>query len=173
MDPLTTTDLNTNSILGGYATFGAAGITAHQGTTWAVANGGATAISGLVTYTASTGASNFVAAANYDAVINDTETGPVNTLRFNTFAPITLTLSGASTLTSGGILVTPSVGCQSLPDHRGRGPSTSGDGFVRPRIQPEWQPADRCSHRRGGGSDQSRGKKHAGFLHRTIASPVR
>lgn len=105
----TTTDANVNGILGGYATFGT-GTGSYQGTTWAVSNGGASAITGLATFTNSTAGANWGATLNYDISINDTETGAVNSIRFNTFAPVTLTVTGASTVSSGGILVTPSVG---------------------------------------------------------------
>ena len=107
-----TSVLNTASgIIGGYATFGS-GTTLYQGTTWAVSNGAGVAVSGLPagSYTTSTGIANWGAGLHYNATINDSETGNVDTVRFNTFAPITLTVTGVSSVDSGGILVTPLVG---------------------------------------------------------------
>ncbi|MBX7211443.1 MAG: autotransporter-associated beta strand repeat-containing protein [Verrucomicrobiaceae bacterium] len=105
-----TTNGNVNGIIGGYATFGAAGNTVFHATTWAVSNGAGSAVTGLAAYTASTAGVNFGSAVNYDATISDSETGAVNTLRFNTASPVSLSLTGVSTITSGGILVTPFVG---------------------------------------------------------------
>ena len=48
---------------------------------------------------------------NVDVVSNQTPTGPIspNSLRFNTSTADTLTLTGVNTITSGGILETPSA----------------------------------------------------------------
>ena len=90
---------NTNGILGGWATFG--------GSTWAVTNGNAAPITGLATFT-----NNWLTATgNADITASNTSGAlTVNSLRFNTPASITQTLSGANVITSGGILVTPAVG---------------------------------------------------------------
>lgn len=98
----TTTTANTNSILGGYATF--------NQNTWAVGGG---TITGLATYTANTWAA---IANNTDATASFTATAAAstNSVRFNTAAAVTITLNGANILGSGtlgsGILVTAAVG---------------------------------------------------------------
>ncbi|MCW1921177.1 autotransporter-associated beta strand repeat-containing protein [Luteolibacter arcticus] len=94
-----TSTANTAGILGGWATFG--------GNTWAVTNGNAAPITGLATFT------NDWLTATGNADITATNTSgalTVNSLRFNTAAAVTQTLSGANVITSGGILVTPAVG---------------------------------------------------------------
>ncbi|MEI6072621.1 MAG: autotransporter-associated beta strand repeat-containing protein, partial [Verrucomicrobiae bacterium] len=89
---------NTTGILGGWATFG--------GTTWAVSNG-ASAITGLASYTNDI----WAAANNTDVTGNSTQTGnTTNSLRFNATGANTLTLNGTNIITSGGILVTSAVG---------------------------------------------------------------
>ncbi|MGB8353237.1 MAG: autotransporter-associated beta strand repeat-containing protein [Chthoniobacteraceae bacterium] len=104
----TTTTTNVGGILGGYATFG--------GNTWAVApavSGGA--ITGLASYTTTTAngntASNYASSQNIDVTSAPTLTGPVtvNTLRFNTAAAETLTLTGTNVINTGGILVSSTV----------------------------------------------------------------
>jgi fibronectin-binding autotransporter adhesin len=100
----TTTTVNgATSILGGWATFGG-------GSTWAVTSGtaGTIPVTGLATYTAGYA----TAAANVDATATGTLTAGAayNSLRFNTAAAVTVTGNGANTITSGGILVTPTVG---------------------------------------------------------------
>ena len=87
------------------------------GSNWAVANGAGVAISGLSSYTltsvATTAASNY-AGNNID--VNDSSgvlDGAIttNSLRFNTAAANTLTLTGTpNIITSGGILVSSGVG---------------------------------------------------------------
>ena len=108
---VTTTSGNTNGILGGYATYGGK-------TTFAVAPstpGGA--ITGLSAYT--TTATAGTTPANYldqnIDVSTVTPTGAItpNSLRFNT-ASQTLTLTGVNTVTSGGILVTPTGGSSTI-----------------------------------------------------------
>ena len=89
-----------NSILGGWATVG--------GTTWAVANGAGNAITGLGSFTNDTWASG----NNTDVTVSSSPTSgsTTNSLRFiSTAAPLTLTLTGANTLTTGGILNNTSV----------------------------------------------------------------
>jgi autotransporter-associated beta strand protein len=95
----TTTTPNTNGLLGpgpAFATF-------SGGSTWATAPGGT--IGGLSSY----GTDTYASGVNSD-VTTSAAPGAIatNSLRFNTGAP-TLTLSGANTLQSGGILVTPSA----------------------------------------------------------------
>ncbi|MFZ4766333.1 MAG: beta strand repeat-containing protein, partial [Roseimicrobium sp.] len=108
----TTTDTtNTNSILGGWATFG--------GTDWAVnstnaADGRVDALAGASYYTTTTGGNT---AANYaskhlDVTSSPTLSGAITpyTLRFNQAAANTVTLTGTNTISSSGILVTANVG---------------------------------------------------------------
>ena len=109
----TTTTANTNGILGGWATTGG-------GASFATSAGNGTnpgAITPLTAYTETSVAGT--ASANYAGANIDVNNSPAaldgpatpNSLRFNTAAATTLTLSaGANTVTSGGILVTPSVG---------------------------------------------------------------
>ena len=109
---LTTTTQNTGgSILGGYATFG--------GNTWAVSAGDGTnpgAITGLAagSYTpsvAATTAPGSTADVDFQASNTTAYTGQtINSLRFNTAAALTLTLSGTNIITTGGILNTSTVG---------------------------------------------------------------
>ena len=96
---ITTSAVNANGILGGYATY--------NGTTWAVGNG---TITGLAdgSYVADTWA-----AANNTNVTTSSAPGSgstTNSLRFNTAGANTLTLAGINVVTSGGILVTDAVG---------------------------------------------------------------
>lgn len=100
---LATTDtLNTNGIIGGYATVG--------GNTWAVSadSGNDVAVTGLSSYSTN----NFAAAAN-NVDVSGTQ-GPtpftVNSLRFNTAGAAVLTLTGTNAISSGGLLVTSTVG---------------------------------------------------------------
>lgn len=105
---VTTSTANANGILGGYATYG--------GSTWAVANGAANAITGLSSFTASTaGTTAPGTTSNVDfQASNGTawNTQSINSLRFNTAAATTLTVGASQTLTvtSGGILVSSTVG---------------------------------------------------------------
>jgi autotransporter-associated beta strand protein len=96
-----TTGANVNGILGGtntaYATL--------NGNTWAVANGGTSAISGLASYNADT----FTAAQHTDiTVAGPNAGGDAATIRFSGANAADIT--GTTTLSMGGILVTPSVG---------------------------------------------------------------
>jgi fibronectin-binding autotransporter adhesin len=105
---ITTTTANTDGILGGWATFG--------GTTWAVGNGGASAITGLASYTLSSVAGT--TGANYASGNIDVDNSPgtldagitASSLRFSAAGANTLDLTGANVLSSGGILVGSSVG---------------------------------------------------------------
>jgi fibronectin-binding autotransporter adhesin len=100
---ITTTNANTDGILGGWATYG--------GDTWAQVTAGA--VSGLPSGSYQ---SSFAAATNNVDVTaaNSSPAGSptVNTLRFNGNAAVTLTVAAnqALTLNAGGILVTPAVG---------------------------------------------------------------
>lgn len=96
-----TSTANTNSILGGWATF--------NDTTWVVAAGAATAVSGLATFDTSNA---LVAAANEDVSASFTASSgaSTNSLRFNSANSVTVTLTGANVITSGGILETAAVG---------------------------------------------------------------
>lgn len=89
-----TSTANTNGILGGWATL--------NGSTWAVANGAGSAITGLATYTTD----SFVAGSHTDVTTSQAG-GTAGTLRFNTAAPVDI--SGTVTLSQGGILVTKNV----------------------------------------------------------------
>ena len=113
---ITTGALNTEtantggSILGGYATFG--------GSTWAVSAGSPGnpgAITGLATYTTSATAGTVAASyagADIDVTASETLAGAItpNSLRFNTAAGNTLTLTGTNVIATGGILNTSAVG---------------------------------------------------------------
>lgn len=98
-DIATTDNTNTNGIIGGWITV--------NGTDWA--QNSTNAADGLIT--AYTGYSNdvWVHNSNVNVTTNATESGQINTLRFNTASNITLNL-GAVILDSGGLLVTPGVG---------------------------------------------------------------
>jgi len=103
-----TDNANINGILGPWATVG--------GTTWAVNSTGLAdaPITGLATYTLSSAAGDIAtnyAGANISIDSNqilDAAATP-NSLRFNNAAANTLTLTGANTIGSGGILVTSNV----------------------------------------------------------------
>ena len=108
---ITTSTLNTNGILGGYATVG--------GTDWAanatnVAGGNIVGLSTLNGYTASTaGTTAPGATANVDFQASNTAgwaSQSINSLRFNTAGANTLTNTGTLVITSGGILNTANVG---------------------------------------------------------------
>ena len=97
----TNADTNTNGIMGGWAVF--------NGTDWAQVNGAGTAISayagGYVSDTWASGNNTDVTTSSTPASGSTT-----NSLRFNAAAANTLTLAGANTIESGGILVTSNVG---------------------------------------------------------------
>jgi fibronectin-binding autotransporter adhesin len=92
---------NTNGVLGGWATF--------DNTTWAKTNGSGNAIDGLTTFTDdawAAGNNTTVTLAGADPAAGST----TNSLRFHQAGAKTLTLSDTNTLTSGGLMVTSSVG---------------------------------------------------------------
>ena len=96
----TTTNPNSNGILGGYLT-----VNGYQG--WA-ANNGSNTIAALSSYNTDDYSSpgNNVDVTNFAL----TPSGTVNSLRFNQATGGTLALGGELMLASGGILVTPNVG---------------------------------------------------------------
>ncbi len=97
-----TTDVGTNNLLGGWATW--------NGTDWASGSGTAV-VSFNGTYTSDTWAAN----NNTDVTMSSAPTSGSTTysLRFNTAGAYTLTLTGTNVITSGGILVTSGVGANS------------------------------------------------------------
>ncbi len=119
---------STNFILGGWATTNGA-------TDWATTGGVSSPFNviALTTYTPDTGPGNnygWSAGNNVSVGVsgNDLPTAgsTANSLRFNNTASNTVTLSGANTLTSGGILVVPSVGAN-ISSIVGTGTLTSGN----------------------------------------------
>ncbi|MEO5916325.1 MAG: autotransporter-associated beta strand repeat-containing protein [Luteolibacter sp.] len=95
---------NTNGILGSWAVF--------DGNTWAVTNG-ASPITGLATFATDTwaaGNNTDVTAAGADPAA----AAVTNSLRFNEAAAKTVTLSGQNTLSSGGVLMTGTVGTNAV-----------------------------------------------------------
>ncbi len=100
----TTVNLNTNGILGGYATVG--------GTDWAT---NATNLSGGNIIGLSSSAINGYSTDLYGTALNTNVVAggagaSTNSLRFGTAAANTVTFTGTNTINSGGILVTPTVG---------------------------------------------------------------
>lgn len=98
-----TATANVNGILGGWATF--------DSNTWAVTNGTGNAVTGLpaanyITDTWAAGANTDVTAAGADPGVDPT----TNSLRFNEPAAKVLSLSGNSTILTGGIMTTAAVG---------------------------------------------------------------
>ena len=91
------TNANTNGILGGYASY--------DGTTWAVANAGTAAITGLGSFSADV----FGAGLHVDVTAaGDNAGGLADTLRFSGAGAANIT--GATTIASGGVLNLRSVG---------------------------------------------------------------
>jgi fibronectin-binding autotransporter adhesin len=127
----TTPTANTNGILGGWATTGG-------GASFATSAGNGTnpgAITPLTAYTETSVVGT--ASASYNAANIDVNSSPgtldgpatPNSLRFNTAAATTLTLAaGANTVTSGGILITPSVGSNVSTISGGTLAGSSGTG---------------------------------------------
>ena len=96
-----TASVNTNGILGGWATY--------NGTDWAKTNGTGLAIDGYTAYTNDT----WAAGNNTNVTLagaNPANAATTNTLRFNEAGAKTLTLTGISMIAGDGILVTPAVG---------------------------------------------------------------
>lgn len=117
----TNTVNGSNGILGGYATVG--------GSSWAVSGaagttaGNITALSSYGTDYASAGS-----ATNFDATASGAFTNTaVNSMRFNTAAPVAVSLNGATTVSSGGILVSAAVGANASSISGGTS-LTSGNG---------------------------------------------
>ena len=103
----TTTTANTNGILGGWAVLDNAGTV----TNWAFSTGSGLDITDGVTYDTTSGLLNSGAGYANKNVDVDSSQAPdaaisANSLRFNAGSAQTLTLQGANTLVSGGILVT-------------------------------------------------------------------
>ena len=103
---ITTTTLNTNGILGGYATVG--------GTDWAT-NATNTSGGNIIGLSSSTinaySADTFGTGLNTNVTTSDAfAAGSTNSIRFNTAGANVVTLGGTGIVTSGGILVTPTVG---------------------------------------------------------------
>ncbi|CAN5198166.1 hypothetical protein BH11PLA2_BH11PLA2_37550 [soil metagenome] len=102
---------NVNGIIGGWAIY----TNNTTGATGFASSNGASVIP-LATYTPSVNAATFVAANNYDqttnGVIAPAASANFNSIRFNNGGgtDYTLSLSGANTIVSGGILVTANMG---------------------------------------------------------------
>jgi autotransporter-associated beta strand protein len=121
----TTTANDAGGILGGWATV--------SGTGWAVNNG--TNIVALASYyTTSTGGNTAASysGSNVDVTSSQTLSGAatVNSLRFNTAAADTLTLTGVNVVTSGGILETANVGANASTITSGTLEGASGADLV-------------------------------------------
>lgn len=76
-----------------------------NGTDWAATNGATAAITALASYT-----NNTFAAGTNTNVTASTAGATTNSIRFNTPGAFTVTNAAATTITTGGILVTPNVG---------------------------------------------------------------
>jgi fibronectin-binding autotransporter adhesin len=121
----------TNTILGGYAVFSPTG--SATPTTWATsaASGGAAGlVSGLSSYTVANGSTAITAGADIDAQASPATVAAItiNSLRFNTAAPVMITGTAANTITvaSGGILETAAVGANAVAITGGN--LTTGNG---------------------------------------------
>ncbi len=105
----TTGNIGTNKVLAASGTVAYATV---GGTTWATNSGAATSVIGsLASGSYQTGANSFTSATGDTDITTSVNTGTLfttNTLRFNTDG-LTLTNTGASVVTSGGILITPNV----------------------------------------------------------------
>lgn len=107
----TTTQNGSTGIIGGWATL--------NGTGWAssasdgVTPANITAYTGyLATSVAGTTAANYLTTSNVDVNTSPVLSGPVNinTLRFNTAAANTLTLTGTNVISTGGLLIGTGIG---------------------------------------------------------------
>jgi fibronectin-binding autotransporter adhesin len=119
---ITTTQLDTNGILGGYATVG--------GTDWAtnatnLSGGNIVGLSSVSGYSVDT----FGTGLNTDVTTSDPG-ATTNSLRFNTAGSSTVTFAGTNTINSGGILVTPNVGANALDITGGTVEGASGNDLV-------------------------------------------
>ncbi len=109
---ITTSTLNSSGILGAFATVGGTDFAVNATDT---AGGNIVGLSSVGGYTLTSVAldnpANY-ARANISVDSSQTPTGPINpnTLRFDTAAPETLTLTGNNVINTGGILVTSNVG---------------------------------------------------------------
>ncbi len=126
-----------SGILGGYAVHGAD----YSPTSWAVANGAGNPITGLAAglYTANTWAPG----THTDVVAGIAgAAGATETVRFNTGAANTVTLSGAASVASGGILVTGAVGANlSTLTNGGTAANTLTSGNGSDLIVHQYNPA--------------------------------
>jgi fibronectin-binding autotransporter adhesin len=117
----TDTSNNAGGIIGGHATV--------AGANWAVSAAAAadTPITALAVYNTN----SFNATDNTD-ITSDQAPGTftVNSLRFNTAAPATLTLTGTNTITSGGVLVTSAVGINTTAISGGTLQGASGGELI-------------------------------------------
>jgi|GEM_PF-3177740 len=112
----TTTTANTGDILGGWATV--------NGADWATVSGGT--ISALAA--GSYAANNWGAGLNTDVQANiAAASGATQSVRFNTAAATTVTLTGPSVITSGGILINAVVAANACTITGGTLTSNSGD----------------------------------------------
>jgi len=117
-----TDNTNTNGILGGWATFSSNG--------WAINSTGAAngAVTALASYTNDTwAAGNNTTVTTNSAPASGATT---NSLRFNNAGAFTVTLSGANTISSGGILNTAAVGANTSTITGGTLTSGVGDLIV-------------------------------------------
>jgi autotransporter-associated beta strand protein len=127
----TTTPNDATGILGGWATVG--------NTDWAssaatgVEAGNISAYTGyLLTSVAGDTDSNYLPTSNVDVDSTQTISGPitVSTLRFNSASANTLNLTGANIISSGGILVTPTVAVNSSAINGGTLASSAGSDLT-------------------------------------------
>jgi autotransporter-associated beta strand protein len=117
----TDTSNNAGGIIGGHATV--------AGANWAVSAAAAadTPITALAVYNAN----SFNGTDNTD-ITSDQAPGTftINSLRYNTAAPTTLTLTGTNTISSGGILVTSTVGSNATTISGGTLQGASGADLI-------------------------------------------
>ncbi len=147
---LSTTAGNTSGILGGWATF-------NSGAGWAVGNG-ASAISALSSYT-----SDAWAAGNNTTVTTSsapTSGSTTYSLRFNAASASTITLSGTNTITSGGILLTPTVAANNQIINGGTITAPQRQRSHHQPVGDDRHPCDQLGDRRRFRADQ------VGHLHR-------
>ncbi len=114
-----TSNSNTNGILGGWATYGT--------TEWASVQSG-----GNIVPLSANGGYNTDAWGSADNTdVTTSEAGSsTNSLRFNTANSSTVTLSGGSVISSGGILITPNVGAHNLSITGGTLASGNGQDLI-------------------------------------------
>src|SRR5581483_9012268 len=128
-----TTVGGSQTIIGGYATFTSDGNTSTPGlTSWAVsASNGTTsgAITALATASYST---TFTAATDVDAAIGTSTPGPltINSLRFNNAGAYTINTAGNLAIASGGILVNPQIGANTVAINNNNLTSNNGKDLI-------------------------------------------